>query len=134
MEVTAGPSRDINPEDWVRLATVGLSKARNCRRVFTTHQKATTIQAQTNPTPNNDVFLTTTKPHMKTCHVFLSINLRPSLFFNSQPLKARRTFMMTTRLSSEPRRFAPLAAEVDKEARGLPGLKGIVFDVDGTLW
>ncbi|KAE9377945.1 HAD-like protein [Stipitochalara longipes BDJ] len=41
--------------------------------------------------------------------------------------------MMTTRLSKEPRRFAPLGAGADKENDGLPRLKGIVFDVDGTL-
>jgi len=40
---------------------------------------------------------------------------------------------MTTRLLKEPRRFAPLRMEDDKEAEGLPKLKGIVFDVDGTL-
>lgn len=42
--------------------------------------------------------------------------------------------MMTTRLSKEPRQFAPLGAGVDKGVKGLPKLKGIVFDVDGTLW
>jgi len=42
--------------------------------------------------------------------------------------------MMTTRLSKEPRRFAPLGGGGDKEVEGLPKLKGIVFDVDGTLW
>jgi hypothetical protein len=42
--------------------------------------------------------------------------------------------MMTTRLSKEPRRFAPLGARIDKGTEGLPRLKGIVFDVDGTLW
>jgi hypothetical protein len=42
--------------------------------------------------------------------------------------------MMTTRLSKEPRRFAPLGGGGDNEVEGLPKLKGIVFDVDGTLW
>ncbi len=42
--------------------------------------------------------------------------------------------MMTTRLSKEPRRFAPLGEGRDKGLEGLPKLKGIVFDVDGTLW
>jgi hypothetical protein len=41
---------------------------------------------------------------------------------------------MTTRLSKDPRRFAPLGAGADKVVDTLPRLKGIVFDVDGTLW
>lgn len=59
---------------------------------------------------------------------------RPFLFSNTPGLRAIRTYMMTTRLSKEPRRFAPLGGGVDKLAEGLPKLKGIVFDVDGTLW
>jgi hypothetical protein len=45
----------------------------------------------------------------------------------------RRNFTMTTPLSKEPRRFAPLRNGCEK-VEGLPKLKGIVFDVDGTLW
>jgi hypothetical protein len=43
---------------------------------------------------------------------------------------------MTAPLSkvSSPRRFAPLKEASDKVSEGLPRLKGIVFDVDGTLW
>jgi hypothetical protein len=40
---------------------------------------------------------------------------------------------MTTK-SKEPRRFAPLKEGADKEVEGVPKLKGVVFDVDGTLW
>jgi len=39
---------------------------------------------------------------------------------------------MSIPLSKEPRRFASLAEGAEKE--GLPVLKGVVFDVDGTLW
>jgi hypothetical protein len=42
--------------------------------------------------------------------------------------------MITTRSLTEPRRFAPLGELGDKGVEGLPKLKGIVFDVDGTLW
>lgn len=73
------------------------------------------------------------KPYMKT-YQLLTTTLRRSTFSNPQRLQCRRTFMMTTRLSKEPRRFAPLGARVDKGTEGLPRLKGIVFDVDGTLW
>jgi len=34
----------------------------------------------------------------------------------------------------EPRRFAPLKESSEGKSGGLPKLKGIVFDVDGTLW
>ena len=40
---------------------------------------------------------------------------------------------MTTPLLKEPRRFAPLKEGVVNTG-GAPKLKGIVFDVDGTLW
>lgn len=43
-----------------------------------------------------------------------------------------RGFKMSTPLSREPRRFAPLGDGGSSE--GAPKLKGIVFDVDGTLW
>lgn len=42
--------------------------------------------------------------------------------------------MMTSPLSKEPRRFAPLGNKGQDAAKKLPKLKGIVFDVDGTLW
>ena len=43
---------------------------------------------------------------------------------------------MATPLSKEssPRRFAPLKESSNRVKDGLPRLKGIVFDVDGTLW
>ena len=41
---------------------------------------------------------------------------------------------MPTSKSKEPRRFAPLKEGADKALEGVPKLKGVVFDVDGTLW
>jgi hypothetical protein len=41
---------------------------------------------------------------------------------------------MTSTLGKEPRRFAPLGEGGEKKREGFPKLKGIVFDVDGTLW
>jgi hypothetical protein len=41
---------------------------------------------------------------------------------------------MSTQLSKEPRRFAPLKEGGDKTREGAPEIKGVVFDVDGTLW
>jgi hypothetical protein len=41
---------------------------------------------------------------------------------------------MATPKSKEPRRFAPLKEGADKTTEGVPVLKGVVFDVDGTLW
>jgi hypothetical protein len=41
--------------------------------------------------------------------------------------------MATSLSQSTPRRFAALKEGVDGQ-EGLPKLKGIVFDVDGTLW
>jgi hypothetical protein len=41
---------------------------------------------------------------------------------------------MATPKSKEPRRFAPLKEGADKTLEGVPKLKGVVFDVDGTLW
>lgn len=40
---------------------------------------------------------------------------------------------MTSTLLKQPRRFAPLGIK-DADGGELPKLKGIVFDVDGTLW
>jgi len=45
----------------------------------------------------------------------------------------RRAFTMSAQMSKEPRRFAPLRESSDKTNNGAPKLKGIVFDVDGTL-
>jgi hypothetical protein len=43
--------------------------------------------------------------------------------------------MMTTSASrSGPRRFAPLGKTDDEAGNAVPKLKGVVFDVDGTLW
>jgi hypothetical protein len=42
---------------------------------------------------------------------------------------------MTTPLSKEPRRFAPLGEGcIENGKKGVRKLNGIVFDVDGTLW
>ncbi|KAH8592694.1 HAD-like domain-containing protein [Bisporella sp. PMI_857] len=46
--------------------------------------------------------------------------------------RLRKALMMSTS-SKEPRRFAPLKHGVGVAAAGVPTLKGIVFDVDGTL-
>jgi hypothetical protein len=54
-------------------------------------------------------------------------------FRNIINLNFRRAFTMTTVLSREPRRFAPLK-EGAVVPDGVPKLRGIVFDVDGTLW
>ncbi len=64
----------------------------------------------------------------------LATTSTPSIFSNAPGARVIRPFMMPTRLSKEPRRFAPLGAGDDKLAEGLPKLRGIVFDVDGTLW
>jgi hypothetical protein len=72
---------------------------------------------------------------MKTLRI-LAKPLRTSPFFPTQRLKnrsLRRKFTMTTSLSKEPRRFAPLREGAEK-VEGVPKLKGIIFDVDGTLW
>jgi len=75
---------------------------------------------------------------MKTSQTF-SKALRSRPLLTSQKLQNRtvkRTFMMTSRLDKEPRRFAPLRDGTggDKGSEELPKLNGIVFDVDGTLW
>jgi hypothetical protein len=44
------------------------------------------------------------------------------------------SFTMTASLSKEPRRFAPLGEKGQDASKDLPRLKGVVFDVDGTLW
>lgn len=52
----------------------------------------------------------------------------------ASPLTPIRHFSMTTPRSKEPRRFAPLGKNGNKAAEELPVLRGVVFDVDGTLW
>jgi hypothetical protein len=72
---------------------------------------------------------------MKPLHI-LSKPLIASPLFPTQRLKnrsLRRKFTMTSSLSKEPRRFAPLR-EGAEQVDGVPKLRGIVFDVDGTLW
>jgi hypothetical protein len=43
-------------------------------------------------------------------------------------------FAMAAQLLKTPRQFAPLKGDGDKIIEGAPKLKGVVFDVDGTLW
>jgi hypothetical protein len=57
----------------------------------------------------------------------------------SIPIKQKRTFAMATPLierEPRPRRFAPLKKDTgDKDLGGaVRRLKGVIFDVDGTLW
>jgi hypothetical protein len=47
---------------------------------------------------------------------------------------SRRAFAMATPALKEPRRFAPLKEGAEKIVEGVAKLKGVVFDVDGTLW
>jgi hypothetical protein len=47
---------------------------------------------------------------------------------------AKREFVMSTNPPKTPRRFAPLKEGGDETAERAPKLKGVVFDVDGTLW
>ena len=49
-------------------------------------------------------------------------------------LASLSTARMMTPISKEPRQFAPLGEGDDKTVDGVPELKGVVFDVDGTLW
>lgn len=67
---------------------------------------------------------------------FLIRPLRSSTFLASvrRAHPSKRNFMMTTRLEKEARRFLPLGEGANKVVEGVPKLKGIVFDVDGTLW
>ena len=41
---------------------------------------------------------------------------------------------MAAQLLMAPRQFAPLKETGDKTKETAPKLKGVVFDVDGTLW
>jgi hypothetical protein len=43
-------------------------------------------------------------------------------------------FAMAAQLLKTPRQFAPLKDDGAKTIDGTPKLKGVVFDVDGTLW
>ncbi|KAH7350887.1 HAD-like domain-containing protein [Rhexocercosporidium sp. MPI-PUGE-AT-0058] len=64
-------------------------------------------------------------------HLFKSLKICPfpiSLVVRNQ--HAERSFSMSSPLLKESRRFAPLGTDAGGE---LPQLKGIVFDVDGTL-
>lgn len=45
-----------------------------------------------------------------------------------------RDFAMAAQLLMAPRQFAPLKETGDKTTETAPKLKGVVFDVDGTLW
>lgn len=78
-------------------------------------------------TPNNFMRLV-----VSTTRVFF----QRSSFFSGSPLsylQKARVFSTFPRMG-EPRRFAPLKDGSDGKADELPKLKGIVFDVDGTLW
>lgn len=59
----------------------------------------------------------------------------PSLLY--RPLKLSHPHSLLARAMSQarraPKRFAPLDPKRSNES-GAPPLKGIVFDVDGTLW
>jgi hypothetical protein len=41
---------------------------------------------------------------------------------------------MSATILKAPRVFAPLKGVDDETTEGAPKLKGVVFDVDGTLW
>ena len=61
--------------------------------------------------------------------------LSPKPFPDQAILVSKRTFVMTTPLSKEPRNFAPLKEGGEGGGKSeAPKLKGVVFDVDGTLW
>jgi hypothetical protein len=49
-------------------------------------------------------------------------------------VKGALSMSTETPKSKGPRRFAPLREGTKVEREGLPRLKGVVFDVDGTLW
>jgi len=56
----------------------------------------------------------------------------PAFCVKPLPRSSRRAFVMSASLKA-PRRFAPLKEGV-VDTKDVPKLKGIVFDVDGTLW
>jgi hypothetical protein len=51
----------------------------------------------------------------------------------STSVTERAVVMSATSLKA-PRVFAPLKGVDDETTEGAPKLKGVVFDVDGTLW
>lgn len=55
---------------------------------------------------------------------------RPNVSF----IPAHREFGMSSAPLKIPRRFAPLNKNGNEEIQEAPKLKGVVFDVDGTLW
>jgi hypothetical protein len=61
------------------------------------------------------------------------VPFRPSFLASSYSFK-RSNLVMSRLLSKRPRRFAPLKEGSDENIEGLPTLKGIIFDADGTLW
>ncbi|KAL2071570.1 hypothetical protein VTL71DRAFT_12805 [Oculimacula yallundae] len=59
-----------------------------------------------------------------------------SISLVGQTRYAKRSFSMTSPLLKEPKRFAPLGGKggsADEGGKGLTKLRGVVFDVDGTL-
>jgi len=73
--------------------------------------------------------------HLSPVHSFkFSTRLDTSLKPQNLRSKTRKFSAMTNASSKEPRRFAPLKAGNSDSTEGPPKLKGIVFDVDGTLW
>jgi hypothetical protein len=83
-----------------------------------------------NPIINKTISLP--RQHMKTIRVVLmpTTLYRVPSYTKARLFSATRPFSMTMR---EPRRFAPLKQGAEK-VEGVPILKGVVFDVDGTLW
>ena len=61
------------------------------------------------------------------------VPFRPYFLASSYSFR-RSNLVMSRLLSKRPRRFAPLKEGSDENIEGLPTLKGIIFDVDGTLW
>ena len=89
------------------------------------------FQTVTNPSTLRDQF---SQSHM---NYFISINRPPCVsaslvYIRSFQKSPRRAFTMSAS-SKEPRRFAPLRKGA-VDTTSIPKLKGIVFDVDGTLW
>lgn len=62
----------------------------------------------------------------------LYLNLHPNVQYTRNFVAKLHLDAMASRASGTPRRFLPLAGNDKKE--GAVELKGIVFDVDGTLW
>jgi hypothetical protein len=64
-----------------------------------------------------------------TNHILVKSQFRPGAFSQYVPLTCKLSSMASVR----PRRFAPLDSTKKREGDDRPILKGIVFDVDGTL-